>query len=762
MPTLHFNEHASPAIVELEDGTKVYRTCSAGIGCHNLGCGLKVFVKDGKLVKVEGDEENPISKGRLCVRCLTAKEYYYHKDRILYPMKRAREDRGKNAWERISWDEALDTIIDRYRETVERYGIGAVSVWCGTGREASQVHFQMANDVFGTVNAVHPNSGWSCIVPRMAAMLWTMGSSYIEADNSIGFPDRYNDPRWKCPNYMLVWGRDPLRSNPDGLFGHSIIEMMKLGMKLIVADPRVNWLATRAEVHLQLRPGTDGALALGLLNVVIEEDLYDHGFVDSWCYGFEQLAERVREYPVEKVAEITEVDAGDIRAAARCLAQSPSTLSMGLAVDQNPNTLQIGHALLSLFAITGSMDVPGGCFMGLPPIFAGMAENAPAAEGEGELEGLALYDNIGVEPLGHDRYPAMSAIVNTTHPDATLDVLETNVPYKIHFAYMFGHNTISCMVPQPKRWLEAMRKIDFVAVADLFMTPTIMGVADIVLPAATFFEKEGYVSNNNASQPGQMGAIVPILEPEGECRADLEIMLELHRRLYPNSTKPSWASPTDFINGQLGKMRDVDATYDDLREHVIAQYEIEYKKYEKGLLRADGSPGFNTPTGRIELYSTVLQNLGDDPLPYYIEPKFSAVSRPDLAEEYPLTVTTGARRFTSFHSENRQIETLREIHPWPTMDINPETAQRYDIAEGSWVWVENHLGKAKLRAHLTPIVKENVVSCDHGWWLPEADPENLFDVFQVNVNQLIPHEENGPLGFGTHYKSMPCKIYRAD
>ena len=188
MPTLHFNEHASPAMAELDDGTKVYRTCSAGIGCHNLGCGLKVFVKDGKLVKVEGDEENPISKGRLCVRCLTAKEYYYHKDRILHPMKRAREDRGKDAWERISWDEALDTIIDRYRETVDAYGIGAVSVWCGTGREASQIHFQMANDVFGTVNAVHPNSGWSCIVPRMAAMLWTMGSSYIEADNSIGFP----------------------------------------------------------------------------------------------------------------------------------------------------------------------------------------------------------------------------------------------------------------------------------------------------------------------------------------------------------------------------------------------------------------------------------------------------------------------------------------------------------------------------------------------------------------------------------------------
>ncbi len=762
MPEVHFKENAAPVVETLPDGTTVHRTCSAGVGCHNLGCGIKVHVKDGKLTKIEGDEENPITNGRLCVRCLTALDYEYHEDRILHPMRRAREDRGLDKWERISWDEALDEIISHYQQTVEEYGIGAVSVWCGTGREASQIHFQMANDVFGTVNAVHPNSGWSCIVPRMAAMLWTMGSSYIEADNAIGFPDRYDDPRWECPKHMLIWGRDPLRSNPDGLFGHSIIDMMKRGMKLIVADPRVNWLATRAEVHLQLRPGTDAALALGLLNVVITEDLYDHDFVDRWTYGFDELAERVAEYPVDRVAEICEVDAEDILKAARCIAQRPSTLSMGLAVDQNPNTLQIGHALLSLFAITGNMDIPGGCFMGLPPIFAGMAENAPSEEEAGEPEGLAKFGNIGVEPLGHDRYPAMSAIVNTTHPDATLDVLETDVPYKIHFAYIFGHNSISCMVPQPKRWLEAMRKIDFVAAADLFMTPTLMGVADVVLPAATFFEKEGYVSNNNASQPGQLGAIIPCIEPEGECRADLEIMLELHRRLYPNSQKPGWASSADFITGQLSKMRGVDATYEDLCEHVVGQYEIEYKKYEKGLLRSDGSPGFNTPTGRIELYSTVLQRLGDDPLPYYLEPKFSKVSRPDLAEEYPLTVTTGARRFTSFHSENRQISRLRQIHRWPTALVNPVTAKEHGIEDGAWIFVENQLGRVKMKAQVSPTVKEDVVACDHGWWLPEADPEDLFEVFEYNVNNLIPHEENGPLGFGTHYKNMPCRISVAE
>lgn len=765
MPQLHFNPDASPAVTELQDGTKVYRTTSAGVGCHKLGCGMRVFVKDGKIEKVEGDPENPITNGRLCVRCLTAKEYVYHPDRILFPMKRDRQDRGLNTWQRISWDEAYDLIISNYERIRDTYGINAISAWNGTGRECSQYHFTMTNDVFGSVNAVHPNSGWSCLVPRMAAMLWTMGSSYIEADNAIGFPNRYDDPRWECPKYMLVWGRDPLRSNPDGLFGHSIIDMMKRGMKLIVVDPRANWLATRAEIHLQLRPGTDGALAMALLNVVINEDLYNHDFVDRWCYGFDELTERVND-PVkgmtpERAGEICDVDPEDIRRAARCLSERPSTLSMGLAVDQNPNTLQIGHALLSLFAILGDMDVPGGCFMGQPPIFSGMAEvgsdSAKQTDGE-EPEGLTKYGNIGVEPLGHDRYPAMSAIVNTTHPDATLDVLETKQPYPLKFAYIFGHNGIANMVPQPERWMEAIRGLEFVAVADLFMTPLAMACADVFLPVASLFEHEGQITNSNASQPGQIGMNEQVIEPLGECKSDLQIMIDLHKRLYPNSKKPEWKAPSSFIDNEVKKIGGISTSYEELKDKVIGQYELEYKKYEKGLLRHDRQPGFNTPTGRIELYSTVLMQLGDDPLPYYIEPRYSAASRPDLAEKYPLTLTTGARRFTSFHSENRQIKTLREIHKWPTIQINPVTAAAFGIVDGGWVKVENQLGSAKLKAQVTPIVKEDVVSADHGWWLPEGDAENLYGVFDLNVNALIPHEQNGPLGFGTHYKCMPCTI----
>lgn len=761
MPHVHFNESGSPAVTVCSDGTEIHRTCSAGFGCHNLGCGLRVFVKDGEVVKVEGDPENPITQGRLCVRCLTAKEHLYSDRRILHPLKRSRENRGKDLWERITWDEALDLIVDNYVKIRDEYGVNSISCWNGTGREASKYHFQMANDVFGTVNAVHPNSGWSCIVPRMAMMLWAMGSSYIEADNAIGFPERYDGPRWVRPNYMLVWGRDPLRSNPDGFFGHSIIDMAKRGMKLIVVDPRVNWLATRSVLHLQLKPGTDGALALGLLNAVIEEDLYDHDFVDRWCYGFDELRERAREYPVGKVSRITGVSEEDIRKAARLVSETPSTLSMGLAVDQNPNCLQIAHALLSLFAICGNMDVPGGCFMGMPPTFAGMAENAPQATDALEPEGLELYGNIGVDPLGHERYPAMSHIVNTTHPDATLDVLETSHPYPIKFAYIFAHNPIACMVPQPRRWFEAMRKIDFIVVSDVVMTPTAMGLADVFLPATTFLEHDGYVSNNNASQPGQIGAISKVIENQGEAKSDLEIMIELHRRLYPRSKRPEWMDQASYIDHEVAKIGGADISFSDLKRHVIGQYELEYRKYELGMLRADGQPGFNTPTGRIELYSTVLESLGEDPLPCYRPPRFSGSERPDLASDYPLTMTTGARRFTSFHSENRHVATLRALHSLPTIDINPRAASERNIVEGDWVQIESPWGKAKLKAHLTPIVKEDVVSCDHGWWFPEGDPESLYGVWEVNVNQLVPHEEIGPLGFGAHYKCIPCEVSKA-
>ena len=728
------------------------RTCGwSPPGDHPVGCGMFIYTdKDGKFVKVEGDPDHPISQGRLCPRCLAMGEFLQHPDRIRYPMKRAREDRGKDAWERITWDEALDILEREVRKIWANYGPEAIYLFQGTGREATLYAPPMAQACFKTPNCSFSMSGGSCYGPRTVVADFLLGAGYPELDYAAYFPDRYDDPRYEVPKYIVLWGKSPLQSNPDGFYGHAIVDLMKRGSKLIVIDPRLTWLASRAEFHLQLRPGTDAAIGLAMLNVIIGEDLYDHDFCDNWVFGLDELADRVQGTTPEWAENITWVPADVIRSAARAFAtNAPSSIMWGLAIDTQQNGAQAGQALLALAAICGYMDVPGGITLSLPSSFMGRwrFETAQFVEPETMAKRIDAKED-------HPAY----ACGPFAHPDEVLTVMETEEPYAFHMAYFYATNPIAPTVyAEPERWYNALMKMDFNAAQDCFMTPTIMGLCDLVLPVSGFAEHDGVVLPHFGRNTHFLGAMNAALDP-GEARSDLEIDMLVGKRLNPEAWP--WESAEEFFNAQIRTQYDWD--FNNLRDMGVFQQNFEYRKYEKGLLRSDGQPGFNTPTGRIELYSTVLENLGDNPLPYYLEPKFSALSRPDLAKAYPLTLTTGARRFTSFHSENRQIETLREIHPWPTVELHPETARRLGITEGARVYVENHLGRAKLAAHLTPIVKEGVVSCDHGWWLPESDPENLFDVFEVNVNQLVPHEENGPLGFGTHYKSMPCKVYRAE
>lgn len=752
----------TPASWELEDGTIVYRTAQwSPPGCHGVGCGLRVFVKDGKLIKVEGDPDQPITNGRLCVRCLTLPEYYYHEDRVLYPMKRDRKYRGQaDKWERITWDEAYDIIVTKYHECVEKYGPDSISVWTGTGRAASAYQFQLCGPVFHSRTAVHANGGWSCIIPRQTSMDWLLGCAYVEYDGAFGFKDRYDDPRYELPKYMLVWGRNPLWSNPDGLFGHSVIDMMKRGMKLIVADPRASWLAMHAEIHLQLRPGTDAALAMAMNNVMIEEDLYDHAFVERWTYGFEAYAERMRTMPPSKAAEICGVPEEDIIAAARLLSQKPCTASVGLKVDQNPNCIQIGAAVWGMFALCGNLDNPGG-------VKLGQTMKNGGSTGRGGVGMSVQEEDTNPIPIaGHEQYPAMDFIINTTQPDCTLDTLLTGSPYPIEFLYIQSSNFIaSCITQQPKRWYEACRHKEFIVGTDIFMNPTLQGLADVFLPISTGLEHEDLVTFHGCNQPGQFNAIMGILPPEGECKSDLEIMLELDALINPDRTEDlnKWRGGVHgYLDAKIASIPDTNITFDTLKEWVYGRYEIPYYQYEKGLLRADGKPGFKSPTGRVEFWSTVMQHLGEDPLPYYEEPRFSAISRPEWVDEFPLTFVTGARQVTSFHTEHRQIKTLREIHSYATVEINPVTAKAKGIHEGDWVYIENPWGRCKMVAKITPIVKEDVIGCDHGWWYPEDKDKELFSVWKSSINSLMPHKEIGKLGLGSHYGAIPCKIYRAE
>ena len=737
-----------------EDGLTVTRGCAwSPPGCHPTGCGIKTYVNsNGELVRVEGDENHPITNGRLCVRCLTIRDYVYNPDRVLYPMKRAREDRGKNKWERITWDEAYDTIAEKVKYYKDKYGAESILVMGGTGREGGPMLPAYAHACLGTPNACYTQSGYSCYIPRVAGTTYVMGATYPEMDYAGGLPGRYDDPMFKLPELIVFWGKEPLPSNGDGLFGHAAIDMMRRGSKLMSVDPRVNWVSTRADWHLRLRPGTDAALGMAMLNVIIEEDLYDHDFVEKWCYGFEQLAERVKEMPAEKAAEICGLDANQIREAARVYAAAkPAQIAWGLAIDQKSNGVQAGHCIMALEAITGNIDVPGGQLIG------------------DVNDGLELgfgWNNLGPELqskiLGIKEYPAYVGLVLNAQCDMVLDALEAGddakyYPFKMGVFEDTNFLAGTCAA-QPKRWHDAMVKnLEWCFGIDVWMTPTIQATCEIFLPLSSTVEHDTVVYTHYGASPIMAGAVNKSITV-GDCKGDCEIFYELGLRCMPINFE-KYKDYYDFLaDYRLAYKR----TFEELREEVVHQKTemCGYYKYESGRLRPDGMPGFNTPTGRVELYSTMFRQFGEDPLPYYEEPQLSPVSTPEKMEEYPFVLTTGARTYCYFHSEGKQIPYLREMNPDPLIEINPEDALKYGIADGQWVEVASPFGKCVLKAKVSQIVKPGVVHAQHGFWFPEKDPEepSLYEVWRSNINELIPHFMVGKLGFGAPFKCLICSV----
>ncbi len=739
-----------------EDGTVVTRGAAwSAPGCHPTGCGIKTYVKDGKLVRIEGDENHPVTKGRLCVRCLTLKDFTYHPDRIIYPMKRAREDRGLDKWERCSWEEAYGIIAENVGRIKEKYGAETLLAMTGTGR-MTQMAGVGAHRALGTPNGCYAQSGFACYGPRVSITQYLLGAPYPEIDFAGGLPGGYDDPQYQVPEMIVQWGKEPLVSNGDGLFGHAVLDLVKRGAKLMCVDPRLTWTCALADYHLQLRPGTDAALGMAMLGTIITEDLYDHDFVDKWCYGFEQLAERVATMPAERAADICGIPAEEIKEAARAYANAkPASIAWGLAIDQTVNGAQAGQCILSLIAITGNFDVPGGNI--LQDIFDGSGDKVVAG-----LGWKLLPDELKEKVIGLEEYPAYVNMMLRAHADRALDALETDIPYKIHGIWFGSTNLLAptCSA-QPKRWYNAAKDLDFNWVNDIFMTPTAMALCDVFLPISSCIEQDSIVPTHYGGTPNYYSALNKCIEV-GECKGEFYNYHDMGLIVNPSAwTGDNACTPMEFIDDYF--VGGTGMNHAKLREEVTHQRVVGYRKYETGHLRPDGMPGFNTMTGRLELYSYAFQSFGEDPLPYYVEPPFSPVSTPEVAERYPFILTTGAREYAYFHSEGRQIPYLRELVPEPLFEVNEADARAKGIKDGDWVRVENQFGFCLLVAKVTNVVKPGLVHAQHGWWFPEEDGDapHLFGVWKSNINSLVPHSRNGKLGFGAPYKCLLCDFRKA-
>lgn len=734
---------------------KVMRTTlwSAGCGSHG-GCGVKVYLKDGRVVKIEGDENHPVNQGRLCPKGLAITQYMYHPDRVLYPLKRAGA-RGEGKWERISWDEAYDTIEKKFKAIRDKYGAESVVFCQGTGRDiGGPISYLMYS--YGSPNWTQVGlGGQGCYTPRLGTMFATMGD-YTVMDCSQFLEKRYDDPQWTPPEVIIIWAQNPTIGCSDAFYLHWILDCMKRGSRLIVIDPRVTWWASRAEMFLQIRPNTDCALALGMLNVIINEELYNKEFVDKWCYGFDELKERVQQYPPDKVAEITWLPAEQIVATARMFARAkPAAVHWGVPIDHCQEATVAAQAINHLWIITGNVENPGGMVFAKPS--HGVSSYPYGAAEARQLFGAELFDSLSEKRIGADRYPMVKNFRAWVQPDVLIEQIETGKPYPINGLWIQTSNFLGGQAADPERHYNAMKDLEFIVMVDLFHNPTSEALADIFLPGACSIEGDSLRSWWTPL------TAMPKIAQVGECKSDWEINLTLAKRL---AQKPiPYNSPKDFFNERI-KAAGFDFTFDDL----VARGNWEmcpegpskpYYRHERGLLRKDGKPGFNTPSGKLELYSTRFEEWGLDPLPYYKEPYESPVATPDLYQEYPLMLVSGIRYPHFFHSEHRMIPWLREITPDPTVEIHPDTARKLGIAHGEWVYIETKRGRIKAKAEVTPTIHPKVVATGHGWWLPETDGKapGFFRTWEYNPNNLVPMGIQSTSGFGsTGYRQCLCRI----
>ena len=709
----------------------------------DIACSVVGEVKDGRVVRIRSSD-NPAFKDNICMKGVVAPRGFEHPDRLMHPLKRVGE-RGGGQWERVTWDEAMSDIGARLSAIIAKQGPEAWAV--STSQWNTCTDHGLGRRLMNHVGSPNWISGVALCAGNTAA---------INRMTYGWFPS----PDYMNTNCIVLFGHNPKRHSWVPIY-NQIKRAQARGAKLIVLDPRRSEQAEAADIWLPLKAGTDAAMCLGWLKVIFDEKLYDKAFVEAWTVGFEELKARVDEYPLDRVAEITGCDPEQIRLAARTYAGAgPSIIPWTPITDMQRNSTSAIRLHSILRAACGYVDTKGGEILhGFNPMIV--------SESEIEMHQV-LAESQKAKQLGSDTHPAFTyrgqaALLDPcekvwghryanqitgcfmANPSAVFRAMAGQGPYPVKAFFALGNNTVMSFANMPLI-LKAIMNQDLVVVHEQYMTPTAQ-LADYVLPADSWLERpwmmDGY-GWSSVYRPSQKG-----MDPPGECRSTFEFWKRTANALDSADVIP-WPTLEAFYDWRVEK---VGMGFEEFAQtYEVYGSRSGLKKYEQ--------TGFATPSGKVELKSSVLEGLGFDPLPYY-RPE------PPADPTYPLRMFTGVREDEYFQTGGRHIPELRARKPEPVLFVSPTTAADAGIVEGEWVIVESPTGRVEIKVGVRDSMPDGLVRIPHGWWKPEMErglAQELSGALRFADAMLCPDDEDyldSEQGI-PHLKGLPCRINKLD
>lgn len=674
-------------------------------------CGIDAYIKDGKVIKVEGTKGFPSNNGKLCTKGAANRQYIYLESRIHTPMRRV-GPRGSDQFEPISWEEAYRETAERLHALKAQYGPESIAFMCGYSKWFRPFFRRLAYS-FGSPNYSTESS--ACNRAEVMSQKCIFGCSTVM--DLAG------------AELFVAWGSNPyINAYP---MGRGLDAFKARGGKVIVVDPR-NTQAAQKLADLWLRPklGTDGALAHAMAKVIIDNGWCDGEFIADHVHGFEAYRDYVAQFDLNTAEQITGVSAADIFRAAEMIAHTkPTVIRPSNGITHRVNGFNNHRAVYSLAVITGQFDRPGT----LRPETDSFCHSDGGFESLEEAFSKATRPATDKPTLGSQRFPLFHEMVDEGQGMDFIRQMETDAPYALHGAVLFGVN--SRMYPDSARFLRAMDQMDFILADDIFWTEACRH-ADIVLPASTSFER----SEVKCYAGRFINYTKPAIDPVWDNRDDVRIITELANAL--DLDDPLLRSGYDRCVQYMLSPAGIE-DWDAFRRHDGPIPVPNAHAYEWGTTLKNGA---NTPTGKLELYSETVakyHSIGLQPLPVYID----SCDKADPAE-YPFILCSGARLPNAVHTRVHKCSWPRSLRPDAAADISPADAQRLAIAQGDTVEISTPVAAIRVKANITELTQAGEVHMYHGYE-------------EANVNALIDADLLDPYTGFPAYKQFRCAIRKA-